>query len=136
MIPERVTLVLAGTIFVTIGFMFYYDPAYAALVGIELPGAAARADIRTVYGGLDMAIGLFAFWAAWRRQTLYPGLVLMTLAFGCLVAGRCLAFVFDRPGPGIIVTLTVAETVGLVWCAAVLYGHMRRASLESHRQAG
>ena len=72
----------------TLGFGVAYlarSDVMARMVGIALPSPGARADYRAIYGGAQVALGLYFVLAAltpeWRRPGL-AGLALFAAGFG------------------------------------------------------
>lgn len=86
------TLLRTGYLFLgglaTLGFGVLYlvrSRLMARMVGMQLPSASARADYRSIYGGAQIAIGIFFCLAAWQPTWRTPGLVglvLFVLGFG------------------------------------------------------
>ena len=95
------TIYLAVGGFVTIGFGLAYlvrSRLMARMVGMELRNAPARADYRSIYGGAQIAIGLFFCLAAWNASWRFAGLTALTLfAFG-FGTTRLASLAYERVG--------------------------------------
>jgi len=119
-ILPRVILGLAAVMFIVIGVWFMSDPSAVELIEVEAPTATAKTDVRAVYGGLDLAIGLYLAWclASWRRTQ--QGLVLSTVAFACLLIGRVTGVILDGEQAPIFVNVLIVESLGFVLSAAAL----------------
>jgi hypothetical protein len=103
---------------VTFGFGVAYlvrSERMARMVGIELRSARARADYRAIYGGAQVALGVFFVWAACRpdwRQAGLAALALFTLGFGL---ARLLSLMMDRAGRDVQWIVGIIETIlGLI----------------------
>lgn len=77
---------LAGVVTISFGVAYLvWSHRMARLVGIVLRSAPARADYRSIYGGAQIAVGIFFLIAAWHRPWRTAGLVavsLFALGFG------------------------------------------------------
>ena len=85
---SRIVLVLLGVIFAGFGVAFLLWPSQMAMrVGIPLVTMAGTTDVRALYGGLEIGLGVFFAIAAASRAWRVPGL----LAAFCALAGMGLA---------------------------------------------
>jgi uncharacterized protein YjeT (DUF2065 family) len=110
----RTILGLFGFVFVGVGLYYLGFPeAGAEAVGIRLDTPMARADLRAVYGGLDLAIGLLLLRSAHRGDVLV-GLRIQAYAFGGLLLGRLLGQALDSPSDSLVAWLVLIELAGLV----------------------
>jgi hypothetical protein len=118
-------VVLALGAVVTFGFGVAYLAAsrrMARMVGIDIPSPGARADYRAIYGGAQVALGVFFALAASRPAWREPGLAALALfaaGFGVARLGS-LAVERDRRDPQWIVG-ALELVAGLV--AAALARH-------------
>lgn len=84
----RLVLVIIGMSFVGFGLAFLSYPGdMAALVSIALVDAGARTDIRAIYGGMELGIGVFFLACAMRRDFVRVGL----FASACVLIGMATA---------------------------------------------
>jgi len=120
-------LVLAAGAVVTLGFGVAYVVAsrrMARMVGIEIPTPGARADYRAIYGGAQIAMGVFFALAAWRplwRGAGLAALALFATGFGVARLGSLGAERAGRDPQWVVGVLEVIA--GLVAAAAlVAYG--------------
>jgi hypothetical protein len=89
----RGLLVLAAVVFIGIGVLCGVNPgSVTTLMGLEMPTAVARTDVRAVYGGLMVGIGAFLLWSSLRQRRIQPGLMLAGMSTLGLVGGRMLGF--------------------------------------------
>lgn len=92
----RLVLVLGGVVWGAIGFWALSDPdSLAASVDLRLRSDLARLEIRAMYGGFSLAIGLLHLIASSRAVWLMPALVsTLTCTIG-LVSGRLFSVALD-----------------------------------------
>ena len=108
-------LLLAGAAgFGAFGLLFAIAPETAALVDIGLPSGTARADIRAIFGGMELGIAAFLVWASMDPVRYRSGAVAMSAVFGGMVIGRIAGLILDGEPTVITGALLAAETVGLV----------------------
>jgi hypothetical protein len=122
----RAILGLFGVIFVGVGLCYLGFPVEGAeIVGIRLDTPMAKADLRAVYGGLDLAIGLLLLRSA-RRGEVLVGLRIQVYAFGGLLLGRALGQTLDSPSNQLLVWLVAIELCGFV--SAITAGRRLRSA--------
>jgi hypothetical protein len=100
----KLVLCLSAANFLAAGlFALVLPAANASIIQIQLGGVISSSDLRAVYGGLRIGIGLFFAWAVstghWR-----PGLIAAVAVFGGNVLGRLVSLLADG----------VPETPGLL----------------------
>ena len=89
-------------------------------VGFTLEPGAGQSEYLTVYGGLQLAIGLAFLWPLYRPAEIALPLFLCLLIHGCLVAFRSLSFLLYNGIPSTTMTLAATEWTIFVG-AAILY---------------
>ena len=110
----RLSLILSAVAFGGAGLAFLAAPGvFAPAVDLALPTPTARGDVRAVFGGLELGLGVFFALAARRAAWVRPGLVAQALAFGGLAAGRLLSLTLDGPPRVIGLALWAPELAGL-----------------------
>lgn len=120
----RLVLGLSALAFAGIGAAFLVAPhAMGARVGVSLSGAVAANDVRAVYGGLQLGVGVCLAWLARRPQTLRAGLTLQLFGFGGLAAARFASLLLDGHPGALGLALHGAELV------AIAFGVAARARL-------
>lgn len=70
--------------------------ATASMLGLQVPGSQGLGEVRAVYGGLVLMVGLLTLTAAW-RDTGAATLRALSVLFAGLVLGRVLSVVLDGP---------------------------------------
>mgnify|MGYP001554602909 CR=1 FL=1 len=117
---SRAFLVFCALVYAAFGLWVLASPhSGLAYLSIELDHVNAMSDLRGSYGGLNIAVGCFLFFAAaaaaWRR----PGLGLVALLNGGYVAGRLVSLVIDGI-PGRAILIAMAFEAALVVIASIL----------------
>lgn len=105
--------------FIGVGLAFAIAPrAMAGVIAIDASATIAAAEIRAIYGGLEIAAGVGVLWLVGRGDSRIA-LTLLALLFAGLLGGRGLSLALDgvpaSPGP----LLAGLESLGL---AAALVG--------------
>jgi hypothetical protein len=109
----RVVVAASGLVFLGIGVLFLLHPTTVALVGLPVKSAKAASDVRAVFGGLELGLGVFLVWAAAWPAWIRAGLAAQVTTFGGLVTGRIMGLAFEG-WPGLLsLGLFAAEAVGL-----------------------
>jgi hypothetical protein len=90
--PKRfatIVLWLCAVAFIGFGLAFVVQPtAMIVLMGLPPLDGAARLEITTFYGGLEIGLGLFLLIAAARAHWHAPALLMSALAYGALALTR------------------------------------------------
>jgi len=109
----RLVLVLSAVPFACIGAAFLLFPAeMSSLVGVSFSGATADADIRAVYGGLQLGCAVVLLLAAANPARHRFGLLIQMILYGGLAASRFVAYaIAGLPSP-LGLSLHVAELLG------------------------
>ena len=115
----RAYLAFLALVFLGLGVWFLLDPGAGALVGLTPSEGTGRAELRAMYGGLDLGIGAFLAWGAIRASWARPALALGALALLGLACGRAVGIALDDPG-GVMIRLIVSELVSGGLCVAAL----------------
>jgi hypothetical protein len=115
----RATLLAGSLAFGGPGLGFLLAPdGFAARVDLTLGSVTARADVRAVMGGLELAIGALLAWSAIAPDRWRAGLALLIATLGGLVLGRITSLARDG-APGALGWLLFAVELALL-AAAVL----------------
>jgi hypothetical protein len=87
-----VVLALCALGFLGFGLWLLVDPAAAlAKIGINAGSAVGLVELRALYGGMELGLGLFLAWCALRPEWRQAGLWLVLLANGGAGLARVLA---------------------------------------------
>ena len=110
----RWVLGISAIVFLLLGLAFTFIPAtMIPAMDINAEPGKALADIRAVYGGLDLAIGILLAFFFFRREWA-TGLAVSTLVCTCLFAGRLVGIVWDPARDILTFSLFAAEVLGAV----------------------
>lgn len=92
---RTVLLGLNALMFIAFGLGFIFDPVTATpmFLGVPAPSGDLLIDMRTTYGGLSLAVGIYMAYCTWRREYLYQGLLVAFLVMFTLLVGRAVAIV-------------------------------------------
>ncbi len=112
----RVVLLLSALPFGGIGVAFLVAPeALAARVGLALDGGGTSfADLRAVYGGLQLSCALALGAAARNPAWVAPGLGLQVLLYGGLFLARLYSYAVSGLPDGLGYALHAGEAVGVL----------------------
>jgi len=96
MLFARSVLWLSALSFLAFGIVYLVSPTlWTEPTGMVLDEPAARTDVRAVYGGFQLGVGLFLLWSTRDRERWRSALLLTTLAIG---ACRLIGIVADNAG--------------------------------------
>lgn len=123
-----VVLWICAIVFVATGVVFtVMTRQMFAPLGLEVPEGAPVTELRALYGGLELAIGVFLVLCARRGgDAIELGLVLSVLLFGGLAGFRGLGMGIDAPQVPMMSGLLVAEAAGMVFALSGWVAHQRR----------
>ncbi|MDX2169192.1 MAG: DUF4345 domain-containing protein [Deltaproteobacteria bacterium] len=116
----RAVLILSGTVVLAIGVAFLLAPA-AMMQSVDIAVATplARGDVRAIYGGMEVAVGLLLLLASQRADRVRPGLFAAAVLFTGMVSGRLLGVLLDGAPPPFGWFLAGIELSGAVVCFAM-----------------
>lgn len=110
----RISLAITGVLFVVLGLAFLADPGrMAEIVGIEADRGRASIEVRAMYGGFELALGIFFLVATSRTRWFRAALAAQALGFAGLAAGRFVGMTLDGPDRRML-GLAVIECGGAV----------------------
>jgi hypothetical protein len=123
-------LIVSAVAFLGIGISFMFFPSQmSGAVSVSTTSGTGVGDIRTVYGGLDIATGILLGYLALRKRWV-DGLAVAALFFVCIVCGRLLGLVLDSPHNVISYILFGLEITAAV-LAVVAYFFARQSPSET-----
>ncbi len=114
----RIVLIVMGILWVLFGGVGLISPAaVVGGLGIELPTADAMTDIRAIYGGLQIGIGLYFFYCSRSAERVRPGLVALALIAGGFGIARSFGILVDGARGGLIFFALTTEIIAfaLAW---------------------
>ncbi len=127
MLP-KVALWINALVFVALGVWLIVDPV-GGLSGVDVTARSpvGATELRAMYGGLELGLGVFGALAARRPAWQVPALWAFTLAVGGLGAVRGLSSLLTAGHSPMLWALFATETVGTVVNVAALRQAQRAA---------
>ena len=121
----RVFLAFVGTAYLVLAAWCAILPDTTSnSVGFTLQPGSGQSEFLTVYGGLQVAIGLAFLWPLYRPSDIALPLFLCLLIHGCLVTFRTLSFGLYSAVPS--TTMVLAATEWIIFIAAAICSWRRR----------
>ncbi len=112
----RITLAVAGLVFVALGLAFLIDPRGASRFVSLQPAGSSQVAIRAVDGGLQLGLGIFFLVANVRERWIRAGLGAVILACSGLAFGRAAGMMmeglYDRVHTGFLTLELFGVAVG------------------------
>lgn len=104
-------IAISGMIFACYGgYLIVYPELLISIANFSIPEDTALTELRAMYGGLQLGLGLFMLCCCRRDQLVEPGLLFMSLAFFCLAATRTLGLLIDPADNGYNLGATIYES--------------------------
>jgi len=120
LIITRVFLILLALATLNIAVQAILDPQVIFdNVQVQLGNITARNSVRALYGGVNLAFGLFWLYAAFRQQK--TGLILAVLYTGGFAVGRILSLLMDGMPGAFAMQWLITESVFALLAAGLLY---------------
>ena len=127
----RILILLSAAAFAGFGVWFLAAPsALEDFASIGLSDPAARAEIRAMYGGLELGLAAFFRWCALSEQRYEAGLTASALAFLGLAIARLAGMALDSAFTAMHLSVFAVEVLasGLaLWGLVKLSGEGREA---------
>jgi hypothetical protein len=117
-----ILLWIIAVLFVGFGVGFVIAPRELAqlLTGGAPATPSAVIDMRAVYGGVALGMGLFFGVCAMRAQWVRPGLIGSLLVVGSIGAGRAVGLIVDGQPDGFMLVFLATEVVSVGLIALAL----------------
>ncbi len=110
----RISLGLIGTTLALLGLGFLFSPErMAAAVGLEVQKPRPLTEIRAMYGGLELGLGVFFLVAAAKTRWIRAALAAQTLGLAGLAGGRLLGIAATK-SDRLMLSLAMVEIAGAV----------------------
>ena len=117
----RWVLGVAAAIFIALGVAFMFAPSMMIdSIGLKAESKVAMADVRAVYGGLDLAIGILLVFCFFRKHWA-NGLAISVLACACLFSGRLVGIFLEPAQDALTFLLFASEVLGAVLSAVAWF---------------
>ena len=125
----RIVLIVMGILWVLFGVLGLISPAVVGGgLGIELPTADAVTDVRAIYGGLQIGIGLYFFYCSRSAELIRPGLIALALIAAGFGVGRSFGILVDGARGGLIFFALTIEVIAF----ALAWISLRREGAATH----
>ena len=109
---SRTVLLLAGLMFGGLGVWLTLAPGKLEdWVGIQSPVPAARTELRALYGGLELGLGVFMLLGWARAELEAPACLALGLIMLGVALARMLGLVLDGSGSATLWTFLATEIV-------------------------
>ena len=113
---RTILMILTGTFVVMALWALISPTGMIAVIGVDAVGADARAEIRAVYGGIQLAISIILGWHLMDEDKHKDGLKVAGLFCICTGGCRLLSATFSPVG-WVTWALVLFELTGAVLCA-------------------
>ncbi|WP_188237570.1 DUF4345 family protein [Sphingopyxis sp. LK2115] len=117
----RMLTALFGVGFLLLGLRYFADPgALTVETDVAMPSIKAVMEIRTVYGGMFVGVGLATALLGWRDTTMRAALWVLALVAGSVALARLAAIALGQAPDPLFAALLAIEIVGVALAAWVL----------------
>lgn len=125
----RVILLITALVFVALGAAFLTAPArLAEVVDLIAVQPAALAELRAMYGGMQIGFGVFLTWCGLSIPRVRTGLLAALMVFAGLAGGRFAGILAEPSQPAVTFALLAIEILGVVLIATGLFVGAERRS--------
>lgn len=105
-------LIFNGVLYIALGLWCTLLPMKtSSAIGFSLPNSSAKSEYLVVYGGLELAMGVFFLLCAFKANMTEAGLWFALLTYGCLMLYRWGTIIAFKDLSAFIYTIVVVETV-------------------------
>ncbi|QDV73941.1 hypothetical protein [Botrimarina mediterranea] len=120
-VAARVFLYVLAILYIGLGIWCAVAPSTTSKkVGFERIGEAGRSEFMTVYGGLEVGMGIMFAIFAIRPESVVYGLVACVAVHGGIVAFRTASFFLYDAMHGMVVQLAIGEWIILLVSSTLL----------------
>ena len=124
----KVVLGLFGLLYAALGVWCIVAPEMTSKkVGLYLVGAAGKSEFIVVYGGLEIALGVFFLVCGFDPQLNRAGLLLAVISSVCLALARTATVLLVPCVPRSTFTFYAAEVAMAAVAGVAFYIHLRSA---------
>lgn len=106
---SQIALMTAASGFAGFGAAFLVRPNLLERVDVKAGSARATTELRAMYGGMELGLGVFFLAAALRPEWEEPALMAQVLGLGALAASRVGGILCDRPRGHLMKAFAIAE---------------------------
>jgi uncharacterized protein DUF4345 len=94
---DRLALAVTAAAFTGFGAASFIRPGILRKVGVRAASSTGTAEIRAMYGGMELGLGAFFAYAAMQSEPSREALLAQVCGIGGLAAGRLASLCVDRP---------------------------------------
>ena len=95
---DRGTLLFNASMLASFGIASLIVPRFVvSKVDIEPVSPTGSAEVRAMYGGLELGLAAFFAYASTQPELVRPALLAQAIALGGVAAGRAVGLIADRP---------------------------------------
>lgn len=118
----RIFLAFVGIAYILLaGWCSWLPDKTSKSVGFTLQPGAGQSEFLTVYGGLELALGIAFLWPLYRPSDTAFALFLCLVIHGCLVAFRSVGFMLYTGIPTTTYVLAATEWIIFLGAAALTW---------------
>jgi len=131
----KAVLILSGLVFLGFGIAFLADPeGLAKMAGLRFAQPRASAEIRAMYGGLQVGLGLFFLVASHRTRWIRAALAVQALTLFGLAGGRLIGMIHLPGFDGLMTLFFTIEVLGGI-VGLITFRHAKEVLLGNHRSS-
>jgi len=120
---SRGLLALNGVLYLGLGLAFALDPVgWAAKVGLSLDAPGPVTEVRAIYGGLELGLGVLFVLCTMRGAWLMPGVVGLLCTYGGLATLRGVSLLGAGDHGDLHPKLLAIELMGTVLSGVAVWG--------------
>lgn len=121
MLAARIFLYVLAILYIGLGVWCAVAPVTTSKkVGLDRVGEAGCSEFMTVYGGLEVGMGILFALLAWRPESVSYGILACVATHGGIVAFRTASFFLYDAMHGMVVRLAISEWLILLISSALL----------------
>ena len=94
------------------GVLFFIAPEFVMTLGIALESPAGQAEVRAMYGGLQIALGIYLLMGVWRQSWERGALRLALFSLTGLGLGRTAGLLWADSTAPVLVSFACLELAG------------------------
>ena len=94
MLLAKIILSITAAVWLGYGMWLFIDPQALSYMGYGLDNWSAIVEVQAMYGGAEIALGVFTLFGVWKpKQYMQPALLLWFMIYGSLVIGRIVGII-------------------------------------------
>ncbi len=123
----KLFLALMGLMFLAFGAFALINPqALATSLDVSVGGPNGDYELRGIYGGVSLALGMLCAFSVWRADLIRPALFVLLVYFGGYVFARAAALAFGPMPTSVYGPFVAFEVISLVLTVAALIARNKK----------